>query len=274
MRARRDLRGRLGYTEPTEREGVMRCIASVIAALGLLIAPASAETYRLNYEAAVLGVVVLGTASYEVTANANRYAARANLRTSGLARLFDQTEITATSAGSLSGPNIAWTRYDISHAYASKFRRIAMNRAGGAVTSEITPRYGDMGSPPASSAQQTGSYDPLSGVFALGRQIGVARACRGSVLVFDGRQHYRLSVSPRAQGTFNGGGYNGPAVSCNFRYEPIAGFSANFDRGAVPLAEAWFALPAEPGFAAPLRITVPTPLGQAQLDLRSYERVN
>ncbi len=37
----------------------MRVLASVIAAAWLLIAPAHAETYRLNYEAAVLGVVVL-----------------------------------------------------------------------------------------------------------------------------------------------------------------------------------------------------------------------
>jgi hypothetical protein len=255
-------------------EDVMRFLASVVAALGLLIAPASAETYRLNYEAAVLGVVVLGTASYEITANANRYAARANLRTSGLARLFDQTQITAASTGSLSGANIAWTRYDISHSYASKFRRIQLNRGASGVTAEISPSYGDMGSPAATAAQQRGSYDPLSGVFALGRQIGVARACRGSVLVFDGRQHYRLSVAPQAQGTFNGGGYNGPAVQCQFRYEPIAGFSDNFDRSRVPAAEAWFALPAEPGFAPPLRLTVPTPLGSAQLDLTSYERVS
>jgi hypothetical protein len=252
----------------------MRFFVSAFTAACLLIAPAYAETYRLNYQAEVLGVVVLGTASYEVTANANRYAARANLRTSGLARLFDQTEITAASTGSLTGANIAWTRYDISHAYASKFRRIQMNRSAGGVSAEVAPSYGDMGEPAATTAQQTGSYDPLSGVFALGRQIGAARACRGSVLVFDGRQHYRLAVAPRSQGTFNGGGYNGPALSCQFRYEAIAGFSNNFDPARVPAAEAWFALPAEPGFAPPLRLTVPTPLGQAQLDLRSYERVS
>jgi hypothetical protein len=91
--------------------------------------------------------------------------------------------------------------------------------------------------------------------------------------VFDGRQHYRLSVSPIAQGTFNGGGYRGPALNCRFRYEAIAGFSASFDRSSIPTADAWFALPAQPGFAAPLRLTVPTPLGAAQLDLRGYERV-
>ncbi|HYD87735.1 MAG TPA: DUF3108 domain-containing protein [Vitreimonas sp.] len=251
----------------------LQTIACALVLVGVAAAPARAETYRLNYEAAVLGVVVLGAASYEVTASPTRYAVRANLRTSGLARLFDQTEITATSTGAIAGSAITWSRYDISHAYASKFRRIQMNRAGAAVTAQVTPRYGDLGAPPASAAQQGASFDPLTGVFALGREIGAARACRGAVLVFDGRQHYRLSVAPIGHGTFNGGGYRGPALNCRFRYEPIAGFSADFERGRVPAADAWFALPAEPGFAAPLRLTVPTPLGQAQLDLRRYERI-
>lgn len=247
-------------------------LAFTAVAFAVMGAPARAETYRLNYEAAVLGVVVLGTASYEVTASPSRYGVRANLRTSGLARLFDQTEITATSIGAVSGAAINWTRYDISHAYSRKFRRIQLNRGAGGVTAEVSPRYGDLGAPPATAAQQSASFDPLTGVFVLGRQIGAARACQGSVQVFDGRQHYRLSVAPIGQGNFNGGGYTGPALNCRFRYEAVAGFSSNFDRSAIPTASAWFAIPEGAQFAAPLRLTVATPLGQAQLDLRSYQR--
>lgn len=248
-----------------------RVVLLLALAAFAVVAPARAETYRLNYEAAVLNVVVLGTANFEVTAGPTRYAVRAGLRTSGMARLFDQTEITATATGTVSGAGIAWSRYDLSHAYVGKFRRIRMNRSPAGVDADIAPAYGDMGEPPASEAQRANSYDPLTGLFALGRQIGVARACRGGVLIYDGRQHYRLSVTPRGQGAFNSGGYNGPALNCAFRYEPIAGFEADFNRDAVPLADSWFALPAQPGFAAPLRLTVPTPLGAAQLDLRGYE---
>lgn len=253
---------------------MLRFLFGLVTLACAMTTPAQAETYRLNYEAAVLGVVVLGTASYEVAATPTRYAVRANLRTSGLARLFDQTEITATSTGSVSDGAIAWSRYDLSHAYASKFRRVQLNRSASGVSAQIAPSYRDMGRPPASAAQRLGSYDPLTSIFALGRQIGVARACRGSVLVFDGRQHYRLSVSPRRQGDYNGGGYRGPALVCHFRYEPIAGFDDEIDSARLPAAEAWFALPAQPGFAAPLRLTVPTPLGAAQLDLRGYERIS
>lgn len=240
----------------------------------LIAAPARAETYRLNYRAEVLGVVVLGAVSYEVTANATRYAARANVRTSGLARMFDQTEISAAATGAITGTTISWARYDISHAYAGKFRRIRLDRGDAGVTASIEPGYGDMGTPPASAAQQRASYDPLTAIFALGRQVGGARACTGSVLVFDGRQHYRLALSAHAAGTFNGGGYNGPAISCTFRYEPISGFSDNLNRARIPVAQAWFALPDQPGFAPPLRLSVPTPVGEARLEIHGYQRLS
>ncbi|HRK63728.1 MAG TPA: DUF3108 domain-containing protein [Terricaulis sp.] len=252
---------------------MLRIVSFVLCASALFIANASAETYRLNYNVAVLGVVELGTASYEVTDSATRYAVRANVRTSGLARLFDQTEINASTSGTVSAQGLAWTRYDISHAYAGKFRRTRLDRAAGVVTGEITPNYRDFGSPPATAANQTASYDPLSAVFALGRQVGAARSCRGSVLVFDGRQHYRLAVSGGSAGTYNGGGYNGASVTCQFRYEPLAGFNMTAEeRARIPTGEATFALEQQSAFAALLRLSVPTPLGAAVVEIRSYQR--
>ena len=252
---------------------MLRVVSWLACASALFITNANAETYRLNYNVAVLGVVELGTASYEVTDSATRYAVRANVRTSGLARLFDQTEINASTSGVVSAQGLAWTRYDISHAYAGKFRRTRLDRAAGIVSSEITPNYRDLGSPPATAANQTASYDPLSALFALGRQVGAARACRGAVLVLDGLQLYRLAVSGGAAGTYNGGGYNGPSVTCQFRYEPLAGFNMSAEeRARIPAGEATFALDPQAVFAAPLRLSVPTPLGAAVVEIRSYQR--
>jgi hypothetical protein len=251
---------------------MMRIVSAFAFLFALMWASARAETYQMSYEAVVLGVVTLGEAEYQVTDTPTTYTVRAGLRTAGLARMFDQTEITATASGAHAGQALSWTSYSLDHSYGRKSRQTQLQRTGRTVSSQIAPRYGNMGAPPASSAQQAQSFDPLSAVFALGRQVGAARECRGTVLVFDGRQHYQLSLTHRANGAYNGGGYNGPAVNCHFRYTPIAGFSANFDRSQTPLAQAWFAMPAEAGFAAPLQIIVPTPVGEAQLNLRAYRR--
>jgi len=252
---------------------MLRVLACILAASFLFAPVARAETYHLQYEAGVLGVVTLGQVEYEVTANAQRYGVRASLRTAGAARIFDQTEITAATSGTVAGNGLTWGRYDLSHAFAGhKFRRTALTHTGGGVSADINPRYSSMGQPPTSAAQQAASYDPLTAIFALGRQIGAARACNGSALVFDGRTHYRIAVAPKSQGNFTGGGYNGPSLTCTFTYTPIAGFSVH-ENGRIPQAEAVFALPAQPGFAAPLRLTVPTPVGNAQLDVRSYQQL-
>ncbi len=235
---------------------------------------AKAETYRMSYQAVVLGVVELGTAEYEVTDTPASYNVRATVRTSGLARLFDQTNITASSSGAHVGDALSWSRYNLNHSYNQKRREVQLQRGAGGVAGTITPQYYDMGVPPATTAQQSDSFDPLSAVFVLGRRVGRARACEGSVLVFDGRQHYRLSVSHRANGTYNGGGYEGQAISCHFHYTPISGFSRDFDRSGVPVGQIWFAMPAHSGFAAPLQLIVPTPLGEAQLNLATYQRRN
>lgn len=244
-----------------------RILGALAIAFAVMAAPASADVYRLTYRAQVLGGVVLGDANYEVAVAGQRYALRGGVRTSGLARIFDQTQITATTSGTLAGAHVNWARYDLSHAYAGKFRRIQMNHAGAQVTTQITPVYRTNGNPPASALQRASSYDPLSAIFVLGRQIGAAQACAGSVLVFDGRGHYRLSVSGQGRVAFNSGSYNGPALQCQFHYQPIAGFP---HPPHIPSAQVWFAL--QPGFAAPLRVQVSTPVGTGQIELASFQR--
>lgn len=253
---------------------MIRLISVMAALFGCFLGAAHAETYRMTYQAVVLGVVELGAAEYEVTDTPTTYTVRSTLRTSGLARLFDQTDITATANGVHVGDALSWSRYNLNHTYGQKRRQTALARDGRGVAATISPRYSNQGFPPATAQQQSDSFDPLSAVFALGRRVGLSRGCEGSVLVFDGRQHYRLSVAPRANGTYNGGGYEGPAVLCQFRYTPISGFSRDFDRAGVPLGQIWFAMPAQPGFAAPLQLIVPTPLGEGQLNLASYQRRN
>ncbi|MGE0047271.1 MAG: DUF3108 domain-containing protein [Hyphomonadaceae bacterium] len=247
--------------------------AALLCAIAVCLAqPARAESYRAEYEAAVLGAVVLGRATIAGASANGRYQSTATLRTSGLAALIDQTNITASATGLITPRGIAWTGYNLSHAYARKFRRVVMRRAGGGIQTTITPRFGDMGDPPATRAQQTGAYDPVSALFVLGRLVGQNRTCTGTVRVFDGRQLYRLSLLPRAVGTFRGGGYAGPAVSCTMRYTPMAGFRMSAaERARIPAATAWFTRPARVGQTAlPLRVTVPTPVGAAQLEIRSF----
>ncbi|MGE3142560.1 MAG: DUF3108 domain-containing protein [Hyphomonadaceae bacterium] len=244
--------------------------AMLAGACALLFAPAAqAMTYRAEYDASVLAVSI-GRVTLEAASANGRYSSTATVRTAGVAAIFDQTNITASASGLVTQRGVAWSGYNLSHSYARKFRRVTMRRAGGGVQTTINPRFGDMGNPPVTAAEQAGAYDPVSAIFVLGRIVGQTRACAANVRVFDGRQHYRLALSARGTGTYDGGGYRGPALICNMRYQPISGFDMSpAERARIPLAQIWFSRPNGPGFGVPLRVTVPTPVGAAQLDLRA-----
>lgn len=250
----------------------MKALHVLLVVLILLVAPrAHAETYRLRYEAQILGLLTIGAASYEVSvAQGGGYAAQGGVQTSGVARLFDQTSIRASASGQVGARGVVWANYLLVHAYANKSRRVDMRRTPGDIETIIAPRYGNMGTPPATPAQRANSYDPISALFALGRQVAATQSCSGRVLVFDGRQHYRLATSGGVRGTFNGGGYQGPALRCALRYEALAGYTDLAEARRAPEAEAWFGLGGD--FAPLLQLTIPTPLGPARLDLRGYER--
>jgi len=247
-------------------------IAAALAGLALsAVAPAGAETVRLQYEAVVLGVVTLGTSSYEVSYDVGRFSARATVQTAGMARLFDQTSVTATSAGSMSANGPAWSSYNLQHSYANKSRRVELLRTGSSISANVSPRYGNMGSPPASAAQQSSSYDPVTALFALGRRVASLGGCTdAAVLVYDGLQHYRLAAGGGTRGTYTSGGYNGPALRCSLSYQPIAGYKDLAQARRAPVGEVWFAMTGG-SYAPLLSLSVPTPLGAAQLNLRGYQ---
>jgi hypothetical protein len=242
--------------------------ASLAAAL-FCAAPAHAATFTIEYDASILNVVQLGKMSLSGKIAAPAYDAKASVQTAGLAALFDDTKISVSSSGAVEAQGLSWRRYDLSHAYAKKFRKIGMERTPAGVSTTITPKYNDMGTPPASDAQKKAARDPLSSLVEMGRAVGASKKCEGTYATFDGRGYYLLVLSPKGQGTYKGGGYDGAALICTLKYAPTAGFKpmSAAERAKIPQAEIWFADPVG-GFAAPLRLEVPTPVGAGRLDIK------
>jgi hypothetical protein len=234
----------------------------------------SAVSFEMEYEASILNIVTLGRSSINAALTPGAYRVTASLQTSGFASMFDDTRIAVSAGGARHAARLISTAYSLSHHYARKSRRVAMQRANGALTARVTPAYRDLGSPPASAAQINASQDPLTALAAMSAHMASARVCAGRYLVYDGKQHYALMLSPSARGTYRGGGYDGAAIICRMRYEPIAGFKPMTvaERAQIPTAEVWFAGEVEADFAPILRIAAPTRVGEARLDLKKLKR--
>lgn len=249
------------------------CLALSLMLAGLaLAAPARAAQFDFRYEASILNVVVLGEGRLQGRATPGPYTASATVRTAGFAAIFDDTRITASAAGRVAANGaFGWSRYDLSHAYANKYRRISMRRGAAGVEATIEPGFGHMGEPPASAAQRNASFDPVTALVAMSAAVAQSNACSGRFAVFDGRGHYTLTLSPKTRGTYRGGGYSGAALVCALRYAPVAGFKMTAaERARIPVGEMWFGTPRE-GMAPPLRIEVPTPVGPLRVELKALE---
>jgi hypothetical protein len=215
----------------------------------------------------------LGRLDFELALPQGRFLARAKVETSGVAAIFDDTRIVAESGGVRLPAGLAWAQYDLDHAYAEKRRTVAMRRAGLSVTTEIAPRFGDMGAPPATANQMGSAFDPVSAFASLSIGVAAAKACAVRLPVFDGRQYYRLTLRPARREPISTPVHRGSALVCSLAYEPIAGFkpmSAD-ERRRIPEAQVWFADPATARFPFILRVEVPTPIGPVRLDAVSSE---
>jgi len=237
--------------------------------------PASADRFSLTYEGAALGVVPIGGVTLDADVSEDSYEIQARLRSGGIAALFEHTDLSASASGAIAPGGIRWRAYDLDHRYSKKRRRIAM-RVGpdGQVLREISPNYRLWGDPPTSDSQIQGARDPLSTLMAMAIDIGESRRCAGAYPTFDGRFFYLLELAGGKIDRFEGGGYEGEALSCSMAYVAVAGYERQ-DRGRrrIPHGEIWFALPERSRFAPPVRIATPLAAGGAVIRLTEWRRV-
>lgn len=253
----------------------MKKLIIALAAWAGLAGASHAATFDIKYDASILNVVQLGEVKLKGAVAGGKYTADAGVKTAGLAVLFDQTDITAATSGAADGGAVSWASFNLQHKYGKigkpqKSRTVTLQRAGDTVTAVAKPAFGDLGKPPATAAQKSAALDPISALVSMGLDIGAGKACGGRYQFFDGKQVAALALSPKSTGTYKSGGYSGDAVVCLAKYEPIAGFKAMTaaEKAAIPTGEIWFAKPVA-GFAAPIRVEVPTPVGPARLDVKT-----
>lgn len=245
------------------------------AAVALLATPAHAERFALEYEGAWFGVATLGTARLDVAVGDTGYDATATIRSGGLLRLFEKTDLVAASTGDVTPAGLRWRRYDLDHSYSKK-RRVTSMRLGedNAFRALITPTYRLWGTPPASDADKRTSRDPLSSLVAMSADVARSQRCTGTYPTFDGRFRYDLVLSGGGRGDYDGGGYDGPVLKCRMRYVQVAGYDLRNEneRRRLPEGDIWFALVPESNVAPPVKVSMPAPVGRATITLRKWRR--
>lgn len=189
-------------------------------------APTDAVDFSFKLKGYVFGLRVI-KADYLGYYNDEVYAARADLRTSGLGALLKKLQIWAVTTGRVEGTNLR----PITHVQQNldkKSRRVEMNYddLNKRVAVNIKPPLGSQGIPPATEDERYAAKDTVSAVLTmmLKGQSAKTPLCQGSIAVFDSKQHYNLRMVRDGERTvkFDGDPYD--SIRCEVFYEPVSGF--------------------------------------------------
>ncbi len=157
-----------------------------------------------------------------------RYAAYADMRTSGLGAIVKKMDIWSVTRGRFTEDGLPRPDFHVQQNTDKKNRRVEMNydHAAQSIDVNIVPPLGSQGVPPASPEQRYTAFDTISAMLHMTRKgkTDADQLCTGRVPMFDSKQHYNLRLQPVGSDRVKFLGDKQSAIHCQAFYEPIAGY--------------------------------------------------
>lgn len=219
------------------------------------------------------GGVTLGHVDLNTTIRGDQYHSVSNLQTGGVVNVVWQSEIQATSTGTVAPRNFHPGLYDSFYTGRSdKKQEVSLTYdATGPARLYANPAYPTTGYevPPD---QQKNTFDPLSAITYFVSGVHMASAdnpCGVLLPVFDGRRRYDVGFEKvkDVAVSMDNGLYKGKAVLCQMHYKQISGYKPRVlkDGAKFPLINAWVAtmpstVTGRP-YVVPLRVWADTEYG-------------
>ena len=134
---------------------------------------------------------------------------------------------------------------------------------------------------PINDDDRRGVTDPLSAMLISSAVQGAvnSKICNQTLPIFDGQRRYNLLLTyKRTDRVKIDQSYSGPALVCSVTLQPIGGYRV--DSIIVKYIahrrdiELWFAPIASMSILAPVRLTVPSPIGTMNIQAERFETVD
>ena len=246
-------------------------MAGVLA--GPAVSNAADRAFRAEYVVSLYGLPV-AKASFDSTFKATRFAIDGSLSSSGVARLFDATTGTTRVRGVIGKDGATPLAFHSAYHSGDKSSHTTIRFVGDKVVKatnkperKVKPK--DWVNIPA--RQLAAALDPITAT--LIRADSVAQVCDRTLRIFDGEMRADVRLTHRSTGTMSG--FDGPAVTCDAKLVPVAGYRkghkqinylANQSRITIT-----FARLADTGFYTPVDASVGTQIGTVRVTARKIE---
>lgn len=245
---------------------------AVLLALSGLAAPAVAQeqSFRSEYSVTLHGLPV-ATASFDSTFSQDKFIVEGELASSGLGNLFSKTNATTKVQGRL-GVNGAQPLSFVSRYRTGKKKgSTAIRFRGDTVLSAVNKPETKRGSRwiPVPPEELKAALDPITST--LIRAAKPEEVCARTIRFFDGELRGDLKLSHR--GAQQVSGFKEPAVACNVRFIPVAGYRKGRkqieylkEKSRITIA---FARLGTTGFYVPVDSSIGTQAGTLRITARS-----
>ncbi len=256
--------------------------AGIVAAALLPVTSAAAQGRLEAQYVATLAGLPIGKGGWTISIGDDRYSAVVNGGTTGLLKAFAGATGSGAAQGRIVNGQLSPVNYVVSTTSRKKTETIRISLAGGnvkdfSIEPEEEPNPNRI---PVTEAHKRGVLDPMTAsllrVPGTGNPLG-PDACQGVTSIFDGRMRYELRLTYKRMETIKAKGYQGPSVVCALYFTPVAGYVP--DRTAIKYLaaqrdiEVWFAPIAGTRLVAPIKVTIPTPLGTGMLEATDFTTI-
>jgi hypothetical protein len=258
----------------------LRLICLPAAALGLAIAPATADILKAHYTVSIVGLHIgdlyadgiLGQQNYRISLNA---------KLSGLAAVVSSLRLALASSGTVRKNGLAPNAYATSSANSGETRTLRMALSGGNVRAvEIMPPpdFHGLERVPVTEEDKRNILDPTSALLMTvpaGEQLVGAAACNRTLPIYDGYARFDIQLSFSGTRDVAVPGYSGPVSVCSARYRPVSGHYVN-SKSAKYMAEndgieVWLAPVEHAHVVVPLRVSMPTQSGHVVIEAVEFQ---
>jgi hypothetical protein len=230
------------------------------AVLALLASPAAAaDKITLRVEVFGMGGMHVATDRTTIEETGSTYAIAGDLKTSGLAGMFQEFQSHATTRGRLAGTGAQPETYaaDIRRDSGERHDKVDFRAVATASGSSTVEGKGGAAAPPRDTV------DPLTAYFLVERRLGIGGDCAMNVSVFDGRHRYNLQFTDAGDQKLSASGgqhYSGDTKACKMKRENVAGYPT--DRLEMPQrGTIWYARLMPGDLLLPVKLEMVTDIG-------------
>lgn len=185
--------------------------------------------YELKASAWAFILPISGRASFKADISADTYSIATYVRTTGIADLLVSYDLNVSSTGYTHENRLDTYAYVSQNKDGKKNRRVELVYGKDDVAMKATPRFGNLGDPPAAPFQKLIAKDPVTAFISFmlePRDPKDKNPCGGPIKLFDGRQLTYLHLTFTRLTPVKSIAWSGEALECHVTMDKVAGYKA------------------------------------------------